>query len=763
MFTLKLRRRLRAQASLVDILGSSWIFAVVAIVGIALLVGVSRAVTNGITYEHEVASVHAIVTALERDKLASQAAFVPSTDLAGASNADGHEYDLYQQGLHHNGHFFAYCFTAAAGECQASQPLNTLAVYTYVWNSLPRNGGSAPSISVYRPPAGGLTGFSVHDYFGGAALVAHFAGIAALNAKTPFVSSCVPKIYHWGYPVTPAPGGYPALVSATCRAFRATLTDGRFSEAIGLTDQHIPFEQTVIIGTATPTPMPLAAAPNPLQFSSPVSPSQSFTASENNYGNRVTTPAQQYAIAGCNGIAQLNPSGSGIMPTYNGTSGDTTVAVLPIVSPAPSGANCTVSVTDNTPQTTSVPVTIGETFAPGAHGYAVNFTGASTVAPIVTQEQNYAVGPSQGGRGGFIFRYYSTETPSNICYPPSPANATVGSGNTVSQQWSVKMTGAGVCTAVFEDAYGRTFAAQVQANAPMATWPAGGIVEATSGSALAMLPMHEPLIAKLFGAEMADALTTGCKAVVIASGTFPVDASGTAYTPASISQLPPAAQTLLSGQGYTVDGSGCVYQHGALATQAPIVAYEPGGTSASTPKYAIPPNNCNRLGIAIGSWNPASATGSQAAFPISPGSTSGSCTVRITASPAPSGTPGPGSGLVPVQVAQYPCQFIGGSCTLPAGGLGQNTTACHPTTHSGSGFITWYRYYWYGTPPQSPSAPGPVPATVGTVSGLNPSTFTRTGPGTVYGIMVIMTRNMAGWPCRFTNWGFTWSLYVTVP
>lgn len=508
MFTLKVRRRLRAQASLVDVLGSSWIFAVLAIAGIALLIGVAHAVTNGITYEHEVASVHNVVTALERDKLASQAAFVPATDLAGVSNADGHEFDLYQQGLHHNGHFFAYCFTAAAGECQPSQPLDTLAVYTYAWASLPRNGGHAPSISIYRPPSSGLTGFSVHDYFGGPALVAHFAGIAALNAKTPFASSCVPKVYHWGYPVTPAPGGYPALVSATCRAFRATLTDGRFSESIGLTDQHIPFVQTVIIGTATPTPMPLRAAPDPLHFSSPVAAMQSFQASESNYGNRVTVPAQQYSIAGCSGIAQVAPSGGSIAPSYNGSAGVTNVQVLPVVSPAPNGASCAVDVTDNTPQTTSVPVSIGDTFAPSAQGYAVNFTGSSTVAPIVTKEQNYAVGPSQGGRGGFIFRYYSSEAPTGICSSPNAANATVSSDGTltVAQQWSVPMSGAGVCTAVFEDAYGRMFAAQVQANAlAMKTWPAylevganGSSLGQSGSSLVAMVQMpHQGLLASL--------------------------------------------------------------------------------------------------------------------------------------------------------------------------------------------------------------------------------------------------------------------------
>ncbi len=739
MFTLKVRRRLRAQASLVDVLGSSWIFAVLAIAGIALLIGVAHAVTNGITYEHEVASVHNVVTALERDKLASQAAFVPATDLAGVSNADGHEFDLYQQGLHHNGHFFAYCFTAAAGECQPSQPLDTLAVYTYAWASLPRNGGHAPSISIYRPPSSGLTGFSVHDYFGGPALVAHFAGIAALNAKTPFASSCVPKVYHWGYPVTPAPGGYPALVSATCRAFRATLTDGRFSEAIGLTDQHIPFVQTVIIGTATPTPMPLLAAPNPLHFSSPVAPVQSFQASESNYGNRVTVPAQQYSIAGCSGIAQVAPSGGSIAPSYNGSAGVTNVQVLPVVSPAPNGASCAVDVTDNTPQTTSVPVSIGDTFAPSAQGYAVNFTGSSTVAPIVTKEQNYAVGPSQGGRGGFIFRYYSTVTPTGICSPPNAANATVSSDGTltVAQQWSVPMSGAGVCTAVFEDAYGRMFAAQVQANAlAMKTWPAGGIVEAASGSTLAMLPMHEPLIAELFGAAMADALTTGCKAVAIQSGTYP-----TSYTPATTTSLPAAAQALLAnavGGPYTVDATGCVLQNGTPAAQAPVIAYVPNDTSATTPTYNPNTLGCSNV-ASLGQVNPTNASGAQVLIPVLPGSNAGSCTVTVATTPAQASAPAGGSGLVPVGVVG-PCPTgtsvlpIGVGCFAPPA-LSLGVWSCGKNGTNASGTSTTTYGFTIG-PIVAKTAPPQVPSSVGIVSGVDSAysgpIFTRTGPGTVY-------------------------------
>jgi len=204
------------------------------------------------------------------------------------------------------------------------------------------------------------------------------------------------------------------------------------------------------------------------------------------------------------------------------------------------------------------------------------------------------------------------------------------------------------------------------------------------------------------------------------------------------------------------DGTGCVMQNGLPAASAPIVAYVPGSTSTTTPTYV--PTGC--YAVRLGQPNPTNASGAQADWPVISGSNPGSCTVSITSASA---SVAPGSGSVSVQVAQYPCQFIGGSCALPVTQVGPNTTACDPTTHSGSGSMTSYRYSWYGKPPQPPVAPGAVPGTVGTVSGLDPATFTRTGPGTVYGLMQTITLNMVGWPCHLINGGSVWSVFVTIP
>gem|GEM_PF-1378208 len=259
------------------------------------------------------------------------------------------------------------------------------------------------------------------------------------------------------------------------------------------------------------------------------------------------------------------------------------------------------------------------------------------------------------------------------------------------------------CTGTLTDQYGEptvSFTTNVAAGiSAFLTWPAGGIIEATSGSTLGMLPMHEPLIAKIFGAEMADALTSGCKAVAIASGTFPVDTSGTAYTPATITgpqangtYLPAAVQTLLTSNGWSVDSTGCVTNSNpTLNGQAPIVVYEPSGTSATYQGSAISCKNVASLGQA----NPLSQAGAQVEFPVIPGSKAGSCTVTITASLAPSGTPAPGSGLVPVQVTSA-CATLADNCLY----IGMNNAApsyfgAPPTGGYGWGAaFTWNGSSW---------------------------------------------------------------------
>ncbi len=212
------------------------------------------------------------------------------------------------------------------------------------------------------------------------------------------------------------------------------------------------------------------------------------------------------------------------------------------------------------------------------------------------------------------------------------------------------------CTGTITDQYGEprvAFTVNVAASAvaSLLTWPAGGVVEAASGATLAMLPMHEPLIAQLFGAEIADAtLTLGCKAVALPQGgIYPVNAG---YY-ANDANIPTQVLGILKNQGYSVDATGCVLQNNVPAAQAPLVAYEPGDTSATTPTYQPTAQNCSNI-VSLGQPTPLNALrvpfGPQVLIPVIPGTNAGSCSVTVATTPAQASAPANGSGLVPVQV-----------------------------------------------------------------------------------------------------------------
>ena len=225
------------------------------------------------------------------------------------------------------------------------------------------------------------------------------------------------------------------------------------------------------------------------------------------------------------------------------------------------------------------------------------------------------------------------------------------------------------CTGSVSDRYGEpavAFTVNVAAgSSAFLTWPAGGIVEATSGSTLAMLPMREPLIAQVLGAKIADAMTAGCKAIAIQSGIYP-----TAYVAATMTGLPAGVQSLLAGQGWSVDSTGCVLQNGAPASSAPIVAYVPGSTSTTTPTYQDSAGTCSNI-AALGQASPLNASGvpsgAQIDVPVIPGTTSGNCTVLITAASA---SPAPGSGSVVVQTISA-CATTADNCLY----IGMNDAA----------------------------------------------------------------------------------------
>ncbi|MGC8485128.1 MAG: hypothetical protein ACP5O6_05775, partial [Candidatus Baltobacteraceae bacterium] len=184
------------------------------------------------------------------------------------------------------------------------------------------------------------------------------------------------------------------------------------------------------------------------------------------------------------------------------------------------------------------------------------------------------------------------------------------------------------------------------------------------------------------------------------------------------------------GGPYTVDPTGCVLQNGSPAAQAPIIAYVPGSSSTSTPTYAPNAGVCTDV-ASLGLSYPGNA-GAQILIPVLPGSNPGSCTVTIAASPAPSGTPGPGSGLVPVQVAAYSCDFIGGSCTAPPG-TSSGSGGCGFGTSGGQTSTTSYKFML-----SSPST-GTI-----TTQTSGQEVVTRTGSGTIWLVSTTATTTYSG-------------------
>ncbi len=264
----------------------------------------------------------------------------------------------------------------------------------------------------------------------------------------------------------------------------------------------------------------------------------------------------------------------------------------------------------------------------------------------------------------------------------------------------------------------------------MSTWPANGFVEASSGATLAMLPMHEPLIAQLLGAQIADALTSGCKVAALGPGdTYP---SNVVYYANNLN-IPAQVLTLLAGQGYSVDGTGCVLQNGAPAANAPLVAYEPGDTNASAPTYTTTtPLTC--AGIAsLGQTYPTNSSGPQILVPVVPGSKAGNCSVTVTAAPAPSNASGLGSGVVPVQLVG-PCVnnqvlAVGSSCFAVGFNWQPATVICDPPSSYGSGW-TGSGYMLAASSSPSTGVFTRSPATIPIWSATS-NMFTRVGPGTI--------------------------------
>lgn len=199
------------------------------------------------------------------------------------------------------------------------------------------------------------------------------------------------------------------------------------------------------------------------------------------------------------------------------------------------------------------------------------------------------------------------------------------------------------------------------------------------------------LVARRSAAPPVLAGTTGCYAVAMQSGTYP---NG---VPATEAGMPAPVKSALDALGYSLDDAGtysggrdigCVLLHGVPAYAAPIVAYEPADTSATSPTYSYRKSaGCGNQVATTGRY-PASLQGPTVVVteqPTSAAAGTTTCTLTFSTVPASSKPPAIGSGLVPVVVVS----------PTPAPG-GYFFWVCAAQWNSG-GWINGVQCYWVTT------------------------------------------------------------------
>lgn len=432
-------------------------------------------------------NLHIVVSnaeiALSRDAATADVIFIPSEDIAGTDNTDGHEVDFYRRNAPTladsyvgEGNFWEWCFRATSTECTGKQPVGTLAAYYYDFNSLPRNGGAAARLTAIAADMSGLTNFSAHD-FQGSTHIDNLPEIAPYTTSNP--GSCVTTTYDWGYTsvITVVNGAArpTGLVSRTCSVFRVSFTTSNGVVTLPIS-KIVPSQPQNLLGIATPSPNPMTVAG--VSFRNPLATPGPGTVSEPNYGAQPTAaPAQVYTLEnptpgpsqpnGCTGVVTRTPTGRTIDPaTGPPYTGDASITFNPTGSAAQSNKSCAIYVVDNMGQIGAMTVTYGTVYQPQspANFYGL-YGGAGQSYDLVVYEQNYDNPPI----GGFT----AVANPKSVCSITGPNSTTTNSNpsvDTVHQHFTLTFNTYGECTATFSDAYSPAQTATTVASLT-APWP----------------------------------------------------------------------------------------------------------------------------------------------------------------------------------------------------------------------------------------------------------------------------------------------------
>lgn len=201
----------------------------------------------------------------ESEAASALAIFVPSKDVLGSDNADGHELDFYSRDASRAGHFWAYRWDSRS---------HVLQRYTY---SVP---GTAATPS--DPPITGITEFAAARKF-------------ASTVAQPFLAGYIPRdvLVNFGYPE----------VSGGNAIADVTVGDARNRFEIELLPGTMVSGFQVIVGTfaptATPAPSPTPATPTPSPTASPTrspAPTAAPTATTTTRPTPAPTPTPCYAV-----------------------------------------------------------------------------------------------------------------------------------------------------------------------------------------------------------------------------------------------------------------------------------------------------------------------------------------------------------------------------------------------------------------------------------------------------------------------------------
>ena len=416
-------------------------------------VAVSHFAHQTIPAEAQLADLTNLVDGTTRDAHSSIALFTPPRDVGNNDNSDGHEVDFYTRGAKGIGHFWAYCFRGTTAACASAQPTGTVARYHYAWANLVQNGGSGAFYDSAAIP--NVTKFAVQNV----------PASQLLDPTTnPYSASYLASTGITHITDVAEPTGYPGVTAGNNVAI-LTASNASGTRTVHLLARQLVPSRNIPVASYTPSPNPMTISASSITFRNPIDLPQTVGLSELNYGTRSTTPSQVYAITSdtCTGASTEVPDPT-IAPTGDGT-GNAAVTITP-VKQLTSGESCSVTFTDNAPQSDVLSVSVGATYAPSLSGQRyLRLSGAPNIPVSFTfTESNYDLSADGGGVTSV------TATGSCASSSPSVSSESLSNGD-YSATITATATHAGPCGVTATDTYGQTATASTTVYGTLAVSP----------------------------------------------------------------------------------------------------------------------------------------------------------------------------------------------------------------------------------------------------------------------------------------------------